>query len=235
MDLLLIKQRLPHISHNALSTVLRIAKEEGLPEHAHRHRLRAAIDNMVRTLTLYGPIHQYIDVPLKGDRDPIKLEVQHPLAMLSFIAKNSPFLSGVIRDSLQMFPCTPDKKWDLVIYNDEVTPGNPLAHNNARKAELFYWSILQWGSHVLSNELAWFELCVLRSAERKLVLGGLSGVLALLLQHLFFNQDSVDVSRGGVCIELDDGSYVTLWLDLGIILADESALHHMCNFKGHQG
>ena len=77
----------------------------------------------------------------------------------------------------------------------------------------------------------------MRSTLRKTVKGGLSGLAAAVLKHLFFNPEpeQLDVSRAGVCFQLDDSTFVTIWLQLGIILADEAALHAMLDFKGADG
>ena len=235
-DVLSLRQRLPQISQLALSALLKISQEEGLPSHVHRRQLRAARDRLIREATRYGPLHQVIEVPTKDDMF-LKVEVQHPLAMLCVAVPQSAYMSEVFRSALAKYPCSQHQPWDMVLYNDEVTPGNPLAHYNARKSETFYWTCLQFGSHVLCNESAWFEVCVLRSTLRKTVKGGLSGLAAAVLRHLFFNPErgQVDVSKAGVCFQLDDGMFVTIWLQLGIILADESALHSLLNFKGASG
>ena len=35
-----------------------------------------------------------------------------------------------------------DKPWRLVVYADEIVPGNPLAVSNSRKVYAMYWSFL---------------------------------------------------------------------------------------------
>ena len=61
----------------------------------------------------------------------------------------------------------------LVLYADEVTPGNPLAPDNQRKYWAIYVSIVEFGSDVLSNPLVWLPIAVIRSAVVKKVKGGL--------------------------------------------------------------
>ena len=48
--------------------------------------------------------------------------------------------------------------------------------------ESFYWSVFDVGADVLSSEFAWNEVCALQSNARKSLQGGLSGLLAHLLQ-----------------------------------------------------
>ena len=54
-----------------------------------------------------------------------------------------------------------DGEWKLVIYNDEVSPANPLkAGTDRRKPEVYDESFADFGSEVLSNDCVWFVLCV---------------------------------------------------------------------------
>ena len=141
-DVLSLRQRLPQISQLALSALLKISPR----------------DRQIREATRYGPLHQVIEVPTTDDMF-LKVEVQHPLAMLCVAVPKSAYMSEVFRSALAKYPCSQHQPWDMVVYNDEVTPGSPLAHYNARKSETFYWTCLQFGSHVLSNENAWQCQC----------------------------------------------------------------------------
>ena len=55
-------------------------------------------------------------------------------------------------------------EWQICLYADEVTPGNPLKPRNKRKVWAIYWSCLQLSSH-LCNELFWNVLMVIRSDQ----------------------------------------------------------------------
>ena len=42
--------------------------------------------------------------------------------------------------------------WRLVLYADEILPGNQLVYTSGRKLWGFYWSVLEWGSAALADE-----------------------------------------------------------------------------------
>ena len=230
-----LKHRLPAVSQSALASLISILRLEGLPKEHHRWQMRAARDKLcTKDITIYGPLHQCVHVATKDGKTKA-VEVQHPCAMLYVSCKQSQWLSHVVQEALQKHPCSLARPWNIILYNDEVTPGNPLAAEQKRKSEVFYWSVLEFGAHVLSNELAWMDLCSLKSTERMQFQAGVSGLFSCLLQQAFFDPGKVDVSRAGICLELFDGSFVHVWLTLGFVLADEAALHMMFLFKGSSG
>ncbi len=83
----------------------------------------------------------------------MQLEVQHPLAMLYHCCALSNSFSKFIGQVAAARPPTIDKPWRLILYTDEVLPGNQLGYKSARKFWAVYWSILEFGSSVLSDEV----------------------------------------------------------------------------------
>lgn len=61
----------------------------------------------------------------------------------------------------------------IVIYTDEVTPGNALAPDNARKSYLFYFTVADFKQKIRSTE-AWLPICIVRSSLVKKLPGGFS-------------------------------------------------------------
>ena len=139
-----LQSRLPYISGNALSAMLKLSKAEQLPTEATSTRsLRRARDKEIDALTPYGKLHK--KVSLSGT----ELEVQNPLALMYHLCKHSACFSGLMRELPASSPVAP---LNLVIYADEVLPGNPLAVTQERKLWCFYWSILEFGAAALSDE-----------------------------------------------------------------------------------
>ena len=66
----------------------------------------------------------------------------------------------------------------------------------------------------------------------KEIKGGLSAVFTRLLQ-LFFGTH--DVSTAGFSAELASGQHICVWMDMGPVIADESAQHVMYGAKGAGG
>ena len=58
--------------------------------------------------------------------------IVQPLALLYRAFECSGFQALVLR-RLLLYPSTHDIPWHLILYSDEVVPGNPLARANLRK------------------------------------------------------------------------------------------------------
>ena len=69
----------------------------------------------------------------------------------------------------------------MLLYSDEVTPGNPLATMNNRNFHAVYWSFLELGENALFNE-AWLTIMVEYSKNINKVKAGLSQVIAQLVK-----------------------------------------------------
>lgn len=52
---------------------------------------------------------------------------------------------------------------EVVLYSDEVSPGNQPKHTNRRKLQVVYWSLQELGSLRLTNESSWFVLTAVRT------------------------------------------------------------------------
>ena len=80
---------------------------------------------------------------------------------------------------------------------------------------------------------AWFELSLLRTSSMQAVKGGLSAFFVAMFR-LFF--DRHDVSTGGFSAPLCcSGDRATFWLDIRMVIADESAQHVLFSAKGAGG
>ena len=226
------RSKLPYISQNALCTVLKLARQEPLPAAADRKDIRAARDEDVQARTPYGALHQTITVTSpNGD---VTFEVQHPMAMLYHMCSTSRCFSRLISRTHAANPSSPAAPWNLIVYTDEILPGNQLAYKHLRKLWGIYWSIQQFGTAVLSDEEAWFEILFARSNVTKKLCGDVSALIASVLR-LFFGEGGHDAQHAGICLKLVNGSLIRIFLSLEIVIADEAALHltYMC--KGSSG
>lgn len=64
-----------------------------------------------------------------------------PAAVLSMMCKRSPGFSELLQQTFRARPPTPERPYRIVVYADEITPGNALKADNRRKTWAFYWSI----------------------------------------------------------------------------------------------
>ena len=228
-----LRARLPYVSQSALAAVLKIAERESLPSGSRRDIGRSR-DAVVEETTPYGPLHAKVPVPLLAAGDNFELEIQHPFAMLYYMCTKSADLSALVRSTYTQKVPTVADPWHLIIYSDEILPGNQLAYKNDRKMWGVYWSILEFGSAALADEEAWFEFCMCRRNIVKTMRGELSGLFAVILKT-FFDPAGHHMARSGIMLKLADGSQVVLFISKVVVIADEAALHAMYLCKGSSG
>jgi len=227
-----LRHKIPFVSQSALAAVLSLPRDE-LPEAVDRRLIREARDDIAFTNTPYGPVHQTIEIEMQ-DGKKRDVEVQHPAAMLYQLCLVSTCFSDLIIRTMHRYPCSVDKPWSVIIYSDQVSPGNQLLAVNTRKVWAFYWSILEFGLNVLSDEESWMEVVVLRNPIVKLIKGAVSAVFAAVLK-LFFDPDGHDCSKAGIYLRLASGETIRIWLKFLFKLGDEEALHLAWGCKGTGG
>ena len=120
----------------------------------------------------------------------------------------------------------------LVLYIDEVTPGNVLSPDNKRKAHCIYVSIMEFGIDVLFKTAAWLPVALLRSSVVKRVSGGLSCCCRLLLESWFCGQP-LQLESLGCVVDVTPPRIARC--RFGRLLADADALRAVNSIKGHNG
>ena len=185
----------PHCSASALSQILVEIKRHGLPELTGRGAMREARDRVAQHETAYGPIVKSLQV---ADKDGVVLQLPYacPFASLTYALDESVSLQRLFKRQLSLQPSSPEAPWNIVLYTDEVTPGNPLATLNQRRFHAFYWSFAELGADALSHEESWFVVLVEFSTLVNTVLGGLSAVFAAVVKSFF--RDGMHMQHSGV-------------------------------------
>ena len=141
-----LRARMPHMSQAAYSAMLEAGKNgelDGLHGALRRAEVRRSRDAVSQTQTIYGALHQEIQLS-----DDLTMEVCAPAAMLAHASTLGP-----IRRLLERaLASTESRRLNLILYADEVTPGNNLAHKHARKTWAWYWSVQEFGPAALASE-----------------------------------------------------------------------------------
>ena len=225
-----LRARLPYMSQTALAEVLRLAATSSLPAlPGGAKRLRDDRNATCLQHTPYGILHQTLALP-SVDGGQISLDFQAPLPMLYVAASESEPFKRLLLDLSSTSPSTPQRPWRIMVYFDEVTPGNQLSSANRRKSQCVYWTIAEFGDSVLADEEAWFTCLVATSTKVKKVLGGMSCVIGAFLK-LLWGQATVDARWGGVALPLPTSGSLRVFIEMGCILADTEALRQVrfCN------
>lgn len=153
---------------------------------------------------------------------------------LQYLATNCESFRSALREAWAAHPSTEDRPWRLVVYGDEVVPGNVLRLDNRRKFFGVYVTIAELGPSLVKHECMWIALAMIRSAVAKDIHGGLSGCAKTLFRRWFLADK---VGSEGVLLDLGiPGSrYARVFFRLGNIVADGDAFRALWSAKGASG
>ena len=155
-----------------------------------------------------------------------------PQKLLQYFVDNSRGFADLLSSKLQQSPSTYQQPWHLVLYCDEITPGNVLRPNNRRKVHAFYFSCRELGRDILCHAEAWLPVAVLRATVVKDVNGRLSHALCVLLQRFFAGPQGMSTAGVVLCFS---GQPMVFFAKLGNLLGDEAALKACWGSKGAAG
>jgi hypothetical protein len=228
-----------HITKSGIADLLTVVKTHGMPKHFSKSTQARHRKAICAAQTPYGTLVQKMTVPIEANEGQpsksIDIALQHPLAVLFDSCKNLRGFARVVKETMAKTPCSVTKPWHVVLYNDEIGPSGAIGKTDERKAVAVYWSILEFGQHILSREEFWFTAFVVRTNVVNQVPGGLSFLYRKML-HAFFSLDH-DFEHAGICVSLHgaEDSPVRLFAKMGISVADEPALKSVLMCKGHAG
>ena len=223
------RRNLPHVSALALSAILRSVEEEGLPELTDRDSLRAARNLENLEPTRFGPVLQQVKL-VNADGTETAVPIAHPFALLSHAVETCQAFALFFRACLETNPPSPGRPWHLILYSDEITPGNVVAPVNNRKFWAIYWSFLEFGKAALSHEECWFCIVTEFSTCIRKVAAGLSQLFGALLK-VFFSSDGNNLGQSGVCLFFGDVN-VRLWAKFAVFIQDGGAHKSTFHIRG---
>ena len=223
------RRQLPHVIASALAAVLVAVSMHGVPDIHDSNGLREARGLQAYATTSVGPIMQTMQVVSKTNLVK-QVPVANPFAMLlTAVTECKPF-SSFFKQRLLQKPPTVEQPWRIIIYSDEVTPGNPLSTANRRKFQAVYWSFLELGSNALSREEAWFAVMTEYSNVVNELHAGLSQAFGEILK-LFFGGSGFDFSTAGINLPFDSGD-IRLFAKLGAVIQDGGAHQAVWGSRG---
>ena len=131
--------------------------------------------------------------------------------------------------ALDTTPSSPNNLWSIILYQDGVDPGDGLTKEKRRHCAVFYWSLLQLGTDVLSHEEFWSPAAIIQTDIAKKI--GLQ-VISYRVAEMFHK--ARDILVQGVSLEIGLQSF-RLFAKIELLLADAPALAEMTGSKGHAG
>lgn len=225
-----LRRNNPHISASALSEVILDIEKHGLPElHAKKH-VQEARDSTVSEHTAYGPLLETTSVTCKDGTTKQILYVNF-LSLLQAMFGQGGAMTTLLKTTMEKSPCSEDRPWGIIYYNDEVVPGNVLSADPSRKVQCVYLSFREFGPIVLSREEAWFAVLACRSSVVSEVSAGMSQVTAALLKTILYPK-SCDPKACGFLLKDHMGNTMRFHYQLHSFLQDGSAHKFIWNLKG---
>ena len=120
----------------------------------------------------------------------------------------------------------------LVIYIDEVCPGNPLRPEKSRMTQAIYWTMANLPDNILVQSGMWLLFSVLRSSIVEKMPGGVSGLIRKVM-HIFFGSGPRSFKLG-IVLHYSGRTVLVRGVFSGY-MADEKALKEIFGLKGASG
>ncbi len=213
------------ISDSALAAIVhRLHEEPGLLTAAASSLSTLRTDLGAAPQHLRPELNTELRLPLNDSSTDHIWNVCLPQHAVPYAVSNCPAYKQFMAEAIQRG----GGQLRLVLYHDELVPGNALRPDNRRKFSVFYYAFLDFRQH-LRNELSWLTLGIIRHELVKQVKGGMSGVMRILFRGMF--DDRLCIT--GIPILLERPLLV-FW-NLHSLVADEAALKSTWGAKGAAG
>ena len=228
-----LRRSCPYVSQAALEALLKKVKEEGVPEVSHSKAMKEATRHYLSSMDAYGKLLMQVQVvTVDGNTKPIW--IANALSLLAGAYRQGGAWAAMLQRVHGQRPSSYTTPWRLLLYADEVVPGNSLAHRQERKTHAIYASFAEFHS-LLSCEDAWFIVAMLRSPEVADIQASIGQVFAKILESIFCSP--VADPRTGLCLPhlSDSAQDLKLFFTMGGWLQDGLSMKLTFSTKGGSG
>ena len=217
------------ISSSALGRVLGVlqnSNDDGASDKAIANSVERKTRDEYKNLLLR--LCTTVAVP-KIDGSKLRVPVAKLAPLVNYYANRSAFFARLMRQAMQRRPGQPLR---MILYHDEVVPGQVLAPDNRRKTVMFYASFLEF-QQALRCKSMWMTIALVRDDDVQKVCGGLSAVVRALLAAMCLPANS-QLTGPGELLQFSNEVYI-LQVNVNNLLADEAALKGEFSTKGASG
>ena len=176
-----LRRCIPHASAAALSSLLEEVQRDGVPDLHNRNHFREAANTQLLSNGPYGSLLTTMDLRCK-DGKMKQVGCVNPLALLYASVYQGGSMEKLFKRLFAETGSSVEKPWRIILYADEVVPGNVISYDNRRKVWVVYFSFMEFGQIRLQAEDAWFCVLAARSSDLQDVSGGISQVMAGVLK-----------------------------------------------------
>jgi hypothetical protein len=234
-DLEGMRRRLPHMSASALSAVCKELRSRPPPQLCQRKHIEEAAGERFAEDTPHGKVFYPKDLLDAAGRHACTASFANLWSLLHIYLNDED--SEYARHFWRMLkekPSAPQCRWQLLLYADEVIPGNALGFDQRRKLWILYVSWAQLEPHALHLEESWTCVGVIRSSLLCKAAAGMSQWVSAFLQETFCGEGHV--ARAGAPLHrVSTGDVTWLWPELGMVLQDGGAHKVLWQCKGDAG
>ena len=132
-----LRRSCPFVTEAALASLLQKIHQEGLPDIRHAKAMKEATRLQLSSMNAYGPLLLETNVvTTDGTLIPIWIVMFLSLLVGAYQLQGS--WANFSHKAHTENPSSPEKPWSLLLYSDEVVPGNPLASRINRKVYAIY-------------------------------------------------------------------------------------------------
>jgi len=202
-----------------------LSKRTGVDCHVRQHQLSKCIEGATNRVS------HILQLPTVKGCDDYEWYVLHPAKLLAHCLAECPPFNSLMTKVLRPSQSEPIEELKIVVYLDEVTPGDPIRPANLKKFYAWYMSFVNLHRHSLHKVEAWFVIAVARTSVLKAIDGGVSCATRHLLK-LF--TDGPLALLSGFTANLS-GTPTLIRGTVTNILGDEPALKAVWSNKGAAG
>ena len=229
IDAKLARELTAHSNQTKTSLVHTLQKLNKMGELEYgvtRRELKEATEFHAKQKNAYGRVVEKIRL---GAPKLEYLDIANPFAFLVHLCSISTHFADMMHKC-----CLPGRPLRLVIYADEMNPGNPFRPEKSRTLQCIYWAFVDWPAHVLSRTFAWMALCTIRSSIVDTIPGGMSYICRMILR-LFYPADTYAPSMArGIMLECRGEPFIMTAVFAGF-LADLKGHKENLEWKGTSG
>ena len=119
----------------------------------------------------------------------------------------------------------------VVLYHDDVRPGNVHRPGFGRLFCCVYWTLSAFPDWFRQSDDGWFTLCIYPRGFIDSIRGGVSALFAAMLR-VFYPPEGVNFERTGLALPDGRGAVMYFKAEFAGVLADEKALAETADGKG---
>lgn len=177
------RRAVPFVSQRALEAIFELVRKDGLPELQLKKHMHETTEATFAERSQYGElVTTHTLVGINGANT--KCVGVNPLSYMHAAFSQGGSYTDLACRTLSQKGCSPEKPWQLIVYTDEIDPGDPLApRGHTRKVWSFYFAFVEFGLHALSKEEAWLTCEIARTVDVDSVAAGAFCCMLCFLSH----------------------------------------------------